>query len=177
LSDTIVEKTAYIYRKAQQRRLTRGRTVSGILAAAVYVACRELGVPRTLQDIADALDSRPKEIARDYRLLCFKLGLQVPMVDPMKCIAKIASRAQLNEVTKRHAVSMMRNVIAEEKSAGKDPMELAVVALYLSAIKNRDDYISQSHISHAAGITEVTLRNRSKELKNSMHFYIKLRDI
>ena len=88
------------------------------------------------------------------------------MVDPMKCIAtKIASRAQLNEVTKRHAVSMMRNVIAEEKSAGKDPMGLAAAALCLSAIKNRDDYISQSQISHAAGITEVTLRNRSKELK------------
>jgi transcription initiation factor TFIIB len=115
--------------------LTRGRTVSGILAAAVYIACRELGVPRTLQDIADASNSRPKEIARDYRLLCFKLGLQVPMVDPMKCIAtKIASRAQLNEVTKRHAVSMIRNVIAEEKSAGKDLMGLAAAALCLSAL-------------------------------------------
>jgi transcription initiation factor TFIIB len=87
------------------------------------------------------------------------------MIDPMKCIAKIASRAQLT-TTKRHAVSIMRNVIAEEKSAGKDPMGLAAAALYLSAIKNKDDYISQSHISHAAGITEVTLRNRSKELKN-----------
>jgi transcription initiation factor TFIIB len=168
LSDTIVEKTAYIYRKAQQRRLTRGRTVLGILAAAVYIACRELGVPRTLQDIAYASNNRPKEVARDYRLLYYKLGLKVPMADPMGCIAKIASRAQLNEVTKRHAINMMRNVIAEEKSAGKDPMGLAAAVLYLSSLKyKQNNNVSQTQLSHAAGVTEVTIRNRAKDLKKS----------
>jgi transcription initiation factor TFIIB len=171
LSDTIVEKTAYIYRKAKERRLTRGRTVSAILAAAVYIACRELGVPRTLQDIADVSNSRPKEISRGYRLLYFKLGLKVPMVDPMKCIAKVASRAQVSETIKRHAINMMRNVIAEEKSAGKNPMGLAAAVLYLSSLKyeqkNNNNNISQTQLSHAAGVTEVTIRNRAKDLKKS----------
>lgn len=61
----------YIYRKAQQRRLTRDRTVLGILAVVVvvvYVAYRELGVTRSpVQDIAAASNNRPKEIAQDYR--------------------------------------------------------------------------------------------------------------
>ena len=55
LSDSIVEKTAHIYRKALSGNLTRGRTISGILAAAVYIACREMGAHRTLDDIAASL--------------------------------------------------------------------------------------------------------------------------
>ena len=64
LSDTVVEKTAYIYRKAQERGLVRGRTISGILAAAVYIACRELGNPRTLKDVAVDSNVKLKEVAR-----------------------------------------------------------------------------------------------------------------
>ena len=40
LPDAIIEKTAYIYRKAQQRGMARGRSVSALLAATIYVACR-----------------------------------------------------------------------------------------------------------------------------------------
>ena len=54
LPDAIIEKTAYIYRKAQQRGLARGRSVSTLLAAAIYVACRQMGVPRTLDDISSS---------------------------------------------------------------------------------------------------------------------------
>jgi transcription initiation factor TFIIB len=168
LSDTIVEKSAYIYRKAQEKRLIRGRTVLGILAAAIYIACRELGVPRTLKDIAMVSNSKPKEIAQDYRLLYFKLGLKVPITDPIRCVAMIASKAKVSETTTRHAINMMRNVIAQDKSAGKNPMGLAASVLYLSCLKYEQKGISQTRISNAAGITEVTLRNRCKELKKSM---------
>jgi transcription initiation factor TFIIB len=76
LPDSIVEKTAYIYRKAQERMLIRGRTVSGILAAAIYIACRESGTPRTLKDISEGSNVKLKEIARSYRILYFKLDLK-----------------------------------------------------------------------------------------------------
>jgi transcription initiation factor TFIIB len=168
LSDTIVEKTAYIYRKAQEKRLIRGRTVLGILAAAIYIACRELGVPRTLKDIAMVSNSKPNEIAQNYRLLYFKLGLKIPIIDPIRCVVMVASKAKVSETAKRHAINMMRNVIAEEKSAGKNPMGLAASVLYLSCLKYEKKEISQTRISNAAGVTEVTLRNRCKDLKKSM---------
>jgi transcription initiation factor TFIIB len=69
LSDGIVEKTAYIYRKAQSNKLTRGRTISGVLAAAVYIACREMGAHRTLDDIAAVCNVKRKELSRDFRRL------------------------------------------------------------------------------------------------------------
>jgi len=166
LSDTIVEKSAYIYRKAQERMLIRGRTISGILAAAIYIACRELGTPRTLKDIAADSAIKLKEVARSYRILYFELDLKMPLVDPMKCIVKVANKAKLSEKTKRQAAEMMRMVNKRELSAGKDPMGLAASVLYLASLRNGDG-ITQMDIADAAGVTEVTLRNRTKDLRNN----------
>jgi transcription initiation factor TFIIB len=168
LSDTVVEKTAYIYRKAQQRMLIRGRTISGILSAAICISCRELGTPRTLKDISVGSNVRLKEVARSYRLLCFELDLKIPIVDPMKCVSRVANKAKLNEKTKRQAAEIMNNVIQRETlSAGKDPMGLAASVLYLASL-NTGENITQANIADAAGVTEVTIRNRVKDLKKQL---------
>jgi transcription initiation factor TFIIB len=96
LSDAIVQKTAYIYRKAQDRRLIRGRSTSSILAAAIYIACREMGAQRTLGDVTKIADVKRKDLSRSYRLLIRELDIKVPLADPMKCIIKIANRAKLS---------------------------------------------------------------------------------
>jgi transcription initiation factor TFIIB len=167
LSDGIVEKTAYIYRKALSNNLTRGRTISGILSAAVYIACREMGAHRTLDDIAMACNVRRKELSRDFRILHSRLDLKIPQQDPMKCIAKVANKVKLSEKTKRKAAEIMSNVMKEEISAGKDPMGMAASVLYLSCIKS-GEAVSQMSIARAAGVTEVTVRNRSKDLKSKL---------
>ncbi|MGA7042836.1 MAG: TFIIB-type zinc ribbon-containing protein [Nitrososphaeraceae archaeon] len=168
LSDTVVEKTAYIYRKAQQRMLIRGRTISGILSAAICISCRELGTPRTLKDISVGSNVKLKEVARSYRLLCFELDLKIPIVDPMKCVSRVANKAKLNEKTKRQAAEIMNNVIQRETlSAGKDPMGLAASVLYLASL-NTGENITQANIADAAGVTEVTIRNRVKDLKKQL---------
>src|SRR5919204_1250773 len=82
LADSVVEKAAYIYRKAQQRGLVRGRTISGVLAAAIYISCREMGISRTLKDIASYSNVKFKEVTKSYRLLCLELDLKIPIVDP-----------------------------------------------------------------------------------------------
>ena len=142
LSDSIVEKTAYIYRKAQSRKLTRGRTVSGVLAAAVYIACREMGAHRTLDDIAIACNVKRKELTKDFRVLHTRLGLKIPQQDPMKCIAKVASKAKLSEKTRRHGAQIMNKVTREEISAGKDPMGLAALGTLLIKYRKWRDYYS-----------------------------------
>lgn len=167
LSDVIVEKSAYIYRKAQARMMVRGRTISGVLAAAIYIACREMGAPRTLKDIATACNVKRKELSKDYRMLHSRLDLKIPQLEPMKCIAKVANIAKLGERTKRQAAEIMSNVTKKEISAGKDPMGLAASILYLSSIKT-GEIITQSDIARAAGVTEVTVRNRAKEVRDKL---------
>jgi transcription initiation factor TFIIB len=164
LSDVIIEKTAYIYRKAQERGLVRGRTISSVLAAAIYIACRESGTSRTLKDIASISNIKRKDIARTYRLLVLELNYKIPMVDPIKCIVRVANKANLSEKTKRQAMNIMHSVTRSGISAGKDPMGLAASVLYLSCM-NTGESRTQTEISEAAGVTEVTVRNRYKNLK------------
>jgi transcription initiation factor TFIIB len=167
LSDVIIEKTAYIYRKAQERGLVRGRTISSVLAAATYIACREIGTSRTLKDIASTSNIKRKDIARTYRLLILELNYKIPMIDPVKCIVRVANKANLSEKTKRQAMDIMHRVTRSGISAGKDPMGLAASVLYLSCL-NMGESRTQSDIADAAGVTEVTVRNRYKNLKGNL---------
>ncbi|HZI70908.1 MAG TPA: TFIIB-type zinc ribbon-containing protein [Nitrososphaeraceae archaeon] len=169
LSNTTVEKAAYIYRKAQRRGLIKGRSIIGLLTAAVYVSCREMGIPRTLKDMNTSSNVKRKSISRMYRLLVVELDLKVPLADPMKCIAKIANNANLTEKTKRKAMSIMNDISKKNMLAadGKDPMGFAATILYLSCLKAGES-ISQIDISRAAGVTEVTLRNRLKDIRSQI---------
>jgi len=167
LSDAIVEQSAYIFRKAQEKRLVAGRTISGIMAAVVYASCREIGSTRTIKDVSVASNVRRKDIARNYRLLLSELDIRIPVVDPMKCVAKVGNTAQISEKTKRQAMTIMREIINKEIPAGKNPMGLAAVSIYI-ACRMTGEYKTQGDISKVAGVTEVTLRNRFKDLKDKL---------
>jgi transcription initiation factor TFIIB len=167
----VVEKAAYIYRKAQDKKLSRGRLVSELIAASVYTACREMSTLRTLKDIAAASNIKRKQLAKAYRFLLIELDIKVPLADQIKCIAKVANKANLSEKTKRQAISIMNEVKRKDNdilySAGKNPMGLAATILYLSCLKTGENK-TQYDLAQAAGVTEVTLRNRSRDLKSRL---------
>ena len=167
LSDAVIEKTAYIYRKALDKGLVRGRSIPGLVAAALYAACRDMETPRTLTDVANGINIKRKDVARCYRLLLRELDLKMPVVDPIKCVARIVSKAGLSEKTKRRAVTILKDASELEITAGKDPMGLAAAALYLSCVMNGESH-TQKDVAQAAGVTEVTIRNRYKGLKESL---------
>ena len=97
-----------------------------------------------------------------------KLGIKVPLVDQIKCIAKIANKANLTEKTKRQAIRIMDEVTEKQIiSAGKNPMGFAATILYLSCLKTGENK-TQTDIARASGVTEVTIRNRFKELKSKL---------
>src|ERR687897_2588513 len=139
LTDSVVEKTAYIYRKAQSRGMVRGRTISAMLAAATYIACREIGVGKTLKDIAQGTNVKPKTLSQSYRILLTELDIKSPMLDPMRCIAKVANKMQLNERITRQGIDVMHTAIRKEATAGKDPMGLAAAVLYISYLTNNSN--------------------------------------
>jgi len=167
LSDAVIEKTAYIYRKALDKGLVRGRSIPGLIAASLYAACRNTETPRTLTDVANGINIKKKDIARCYRLLLRELELKMPVVNPIRCISRISSIAELSEKTKRKAVEILDQATKIELSAGKDPMGLAAAALYLSCVINGENK-TQKDIAVAAGVTEVTIRNRYKGLKEAL---------
>ena len=168
ISDAVIEKAAYIYRKALDKGLVRGRSISALMASALYAACRDTATPRNLKDIEIAANIKRKDIARCYRLLVKELNLKMPVTDSVQCVARIASKIGIEEKAKRYAMQVLKSAQEKEVSAGKDPMGLAAAALYLACVKTGEDK-TQRDIAEAANVTEVTIRNRYKGLKELLN--------
>ena len=164
LTDAVIEKAAYIYRKAMERKLVKGRSIQGLVAACVYAACRDTNTPRTLDNVADGINIRRKDVARCYRLVHRELDLKIPVADPINNIPRIASVLELGEKIKRKAAIILRKAKDAGIVAGKDPTGLAAAALYLACITEGGNK-TQKEVSIASGVTEVTIRNRCAGLR------------
>lgn len=164
VSQAVKERAAHIYRKALERGLLRGRSIVGIAAASLYAAFRDTETPRTLKDVAAVENLSKKAVARDYRILLREMDLSMPVADAARNVTRIASRVGLPERVARKAVEIVRMTEEREISAGKAPMGLAASALYLAGVVE-GDVRTQKEIAAAAGVTEVTVRNRYKSLR------------
>jgi transcription initiation factor TFIIB len=147
--------------------LVRGRSIAAIAAASLYAACRDTSTPRTLREIAEASLVDKKDVARCYRLLLRELGVQMPIADPLTYISKIAERTGISGRTQGLAIQILSDAKRRRAAAGKDPMGLAAAALYLACLQNNEKK-TQKDIAEAAGVTEVTVRNRYKSLKRQL---------
>jgi transcription initiation factor TFIIB len=159
----IKENAAVIYRKALDKSLVRGRSIAAITAAAAYAACRWSGTPRTLHEIAEASLVDKKDVARCYRLLLRELDVHMSIADPLTYVSKIAERTGILGKTEGIAIQILREARNKRAVAGKDPMGLAAAALYIACLQNNEKK-TQKNIAEAAGVTEVTVRNRYKIL-------------
>jgi transcription initiation factor TFIIB len=168
ISPPIREKAAVTYRKALDKGLVRGRSINSIAAASIYAACRKSGSPRTLSEIAEASLVDKKDVARCYRLLLQELDFHMPISDPMTYVSKIAEKTGISGKTQGTAIAILRLARQKRVSAGKDPVGLAAAALYIACLQNTEKQ-TQKDIAEAAGVTEVTVRNRYKDLIRKLH--------
>jgi transcription initiation factor TFIIB len=168
LPSPVLEKAAYIYRKAQQNDIIRGRTRTGAMAACVYIACREAIIPRAFDEVAEVSNIRRKEMWKAYRAIVSELDLKVPLIDPVRCLVKLANKIGVSEKVKRYGIDYMKQVIDSNISAGRDPMGLAATVLYISCQNFGNVDKSQKYFADTAGISDVTVRNRRQELRSKI---------
>ncbi len=163
----VKEDSAIVYRKALDNGLVRGRSIAAIAAASLYAACRSSETPRTLKEVASASRIKKKDVARCYRLLLRELEMSMPVEDPVRCISKIASRAEISMQTQQSAIKVLKDARKKGVVAGKDPMGLAAAALYVACVLTGEKK-TQKEIAEIANVTEVTVRNRYKGLKDAL---------
>jgi transcription initiation factor TFIIB len=167
----VKERAAVVYRKALEKGLVRGRSISAIAAASLYAACRVTGTPRTLRELSKHSTIDKKDLARCYRLLLRELNLSMPIPKAQFRVPKIAAKVNISENTQQTAVDILRKAEEMKITAGKDPMGLAAAALYIACVMNEEKR-TQKMIADSAGVTEVTIRNRYKGLKESLDLKI-----
>jgi len=163
LPQNVKEEALKIYRAALKAGLVRGRSIESVMAASIYAACRILKVPRTLDEIADYTKAGRKDVARCYRLLLRHVKLNIPIVDPVDFVPRIVSALGLSGVLQRKALEIIQQARKAGLTAGKDPAGLAAAAIYIASLQTGERK-TQKEIAKAAQVTEVTVRNRYKEL-------------
>jgi len=169
---SVKDEAAMIYRKALGEGLVRGRSINSIVAASLYAACRFTETSRNLKEILKASSRDRKEVTRCYRLILRELDLKMPIDDPVKCIPKIASKAGLDQKTQNKAIKILHEAKKVKAVTGKEPAGMAAAALYIAAFLNAEK-ITQTHLAEAAGVTEVTVRNRYKKLVKDLGLSLK----
>ncbi|NIP66645.1 transcription initiation factor IIB [Candidatus Bathyarchaeota archaeon] len=167
ISNSVRERAAMIYRDALDKDLTRGRAIDGIMAGSLYAACRLSHLPTSLDRFAEVSTRDKKEIARAYRLLLRRLHIQMPIHDPIDYVSKIAEKARLSGEIQGRAVRIIKKAKRKRLTMGKDPRGVAAAVLYI-ACKMKGKKVTQKQIASAANITEVTLRNRKKDLVEAL---------
>ncbi|WP_342766492.1 transcription initiation factor IIB [Candidatus Hecatella orcuttiae] len=173
LPKSILETAAVFYRKAVRRRLIRGRSIQGVAAATIYMSCRKCNIPRTLDEIAQATPVGKKEIGRCYRFLAKELDEFIPPIFPSKYVSKISNQLSIMGKAELVAATILEIASSLRLTSGRGPTGVAAAAAYIASVLagNRK---TQREVALVANVTEVTIRNRYKELMDRIQIKVKL---
>jgi transcription initiation factor TFIIB len=168
MPSSVRDMAAIIYRKTLNKGLVRGRSIRGMVAGALYAAIRFTKLPRTLKEMAEASQRTQKEIARSYSVIVRNLEMRMPIDDPTAYVTKVAEKAKVSSEVEGLAIKLMEEAKRKYATTGKDPSGLAAAILYLSA-RMLKEKVTQARLAKAANVTEVTVRNRKRDLMKSLN--------
>jgi len=171
LPRNIRETAAMIYRKAARQKLTRGRTIEGITAAVLYAACRQCNVPRTLEEISKISQTKKKDVGRNYRNLSRKLNLKLLPTVPQDYVSRFCGKLSLSSDVQIKATEILKKASTEELTSGRGPTGMAAAAIYIASVICAERR-TQREVAEVSGVTEVTIRNRYKELAHKLDIEI-----
>ncbi|AHG00096.1 transcription initiation factor IIB 2 [Halostagnicola larsenii XH-48] len=163
LPENVRETASVIYRRALEEDLLPGRSIEGVATASLYAAARQAGTPRSLDEISAVSRVDKMELTRTYRYIIRELGLEVQPADPEQYVPRFASGLDLSEETERMARELLDAAREEGVHSGKSPVGLAAASVYAAALLTNEK-VTQNEVSEVANISEVTIRNRYKEL-------------
>ncbi len=171
IPESLVEQAAVLYRKTVEKELIRGRLIEAVVAAVLYAVCRTANIPRTLNEMAEASGLTKKDIGRNYRYLVRELEMSVPLTNPIYYISRFASELNLSGEVQEEARKILNDAILKGLISGRGPTGVAAAAVYIAALL-KNEKRTQKQVANVAGVTEVTIRNRYRELKEKLNLEV-----
>lgn len=168
---SVREDAAIIYRSAPKNKLIRGRSIEVVVASALYAACRRCNIPRTLDEIAIASNVSKKQVGKTYRFLSRELNIKLKPTSPSDYISRFASKLGLSGEVQAKAIEIINKAVKSGLSSGKGPTGVAAAALYIASLL-LGERKTQKEVSEISGVTEVTIRNRYKELSEKIDLVV-----
>jgi len=173
LPKNILETASVIYRKAVKDHLIRGRSIQGVTAAALYMACRQCKVVRTLEEVANASGIDKKEVGRSYRFLVKELNYFIPPIKPGEYVSKFSNQLSMQGKVEEISHKILATAKSLKLTSGRGPTGIAAAASYIASVLTGERK-TQREIAEIAQVTEVTIRNRYKELVELLLFQISI---
>jgi len=173
LPRNVLETAAVIYRRVVKMRLICGRSIQGVVVASLYMACRLCNVVRSLEEVGRAANVSKKESGRHYRFLLRKLDTRVPPVEAKSYVSKFVNQFGLSGNVESMAMTILDQAVELRLTSGRCPSGLAAAATYITSTL-LDEKRTQGEIARGAGVTEVTIRNRYKELIQKLIIQVEL---
>ncbi|UOO96535.1 transcription initiation factor IIB 2 [Halococcus dombrowskii] len=157
------ETASVIYRRALSEDLLPGRSIEGVSTAALYAGIRQMGLPRSVEEVGAVSRVDEMEFKRAYRYINQELDLEIGPPNPKQYVSRFASDLDVSEETERRARDLLETAERQAVHSGKSPVGLAGAALYAAGIlTNRK--LTQDEVSEVAEVSNVTIRNRYHEL-------------
>lgn len=164
LPRNITETSAHIYRNTLKQKFGKNKSILGMTSASIYLACRKCGVSRTITEIAKAAGIEKKQVSKYFRLILRETDESyIPHPSINKYISKISNKGKFKPYVERLALKLSSEISDSKFSSGKTPAGLAAAYLYIAVVLTSQT-IPQKDISDYAEVTEVTVRNRCKEI-------------
>ncbi|MBS3056994.1 MAG: transcription initiation factor IIB [Candidatus Aenigmarchaeota archaeon] len=168
LPKTLHEEVAKLYERALQKGLVRGRSIESIIAALVYSLSREYQTPRTLTEISQASGIGKRELGRTYRYISRKLSIRILPARADSYIPRFSSMLQLSDKTQMRAIRILKKAKETDVISGKGPCGCAAAAIYIASVLEGERK-TQREVADVVGVTEVTIRNRYKEIAEALN--------
>lgn len=159
----IHERIARYYEEAVNKGLVRGRSIESVVAALTYAVSREFDSPRTLEEISEASGVEKREIGRTYRYIARELNVRILPADPVTFIPRFCSMLGLSDKVQAKSVEILKKAEKHDVTSGKGPTGVAAAAIYIATVLVGEKR-TQREVADIVGVTEVTIRNRYKEL-------------
>ena len=163
LPENVRETASVIYRRALDEGLLPGRSIEGVATAALYGAARQARNPRSLDEIKAVCRVEKTEVARTYRYVMRELNLEIQPADPESYVPRFVSELELSDEVERRARELLTAGKQQGVHSGKSPVGLAAASIYAGALLVNAT-VTQAAVAEVADTSEVTIRNRYKEL-------------
>lgn len=164
---SVREVASVTYRRTLKEDLIRGRSIEGVATSCLYAACRQEGIPRSLDEVSEVSRVEQKEIGRTYRYIANELNLKMKPVDPKEYVPRFTSKLDVSEEVKMKANEIIDETADKGLLSGKSPTGYAAAAIYTASLLCNEKR-TQKAVADVAQVTQVTIRNRYQEQIEAM---------
>ncbi|XP_030340858.1 transcription factor IIIB 90 kDa subunit isoform X1 [Strigops habroptila] len=157
------------FKMAVSKHLTRGRKMTHVIAACLYLVCRTEGTPHMLLDLSDLLQVNVYVLGKTFLLLARELCINAPAIDPCLYIPRFAHMLEFGD--KNHEVSMtalrlLQRMKRDWMHTGRRPSGLCGAALLVAA-RMHDFRRTVKEVIRVVKVCESTLRKRLTEFEDT----------